>query len=325
MNKTLIVLAIIAAVSANFLPREDETMFKFMKFIREHNKEYKTIDEFQNRFNIFKANILIAGEHESYNRFMDQTSEEFKGLLNLDFQAIPAIKATSERYVSKLVMGELPDTHDWREHKAVGEVKDQGQCGSCWAFSAIANLEGVYAIKSGEQQIFSEQLLVDCDKNGDQGCNGGLMDNAFGWLAKEGNGLELSTDYPYAGKDQTCQMTEDKIFSGVKVTKFLDISQNEEEIRAALFEHGPLSIAVDATQFQVYHGGILNKCRFSGLNHGVTLVGYGEENKDGEEAEKYWIIRNSWGPNWGEKGYVRVARGKGLCGLNQAVSTAVLA
>jgi cathepsin F len=320
MNKTLIVLAIIAAVSANFLPREDETMYKFMKFIRDNNKEYTTIEEFQARFNIFKANILLAGEQESYNRFMDQTTEEFKGLLNLNAQAIPAIKAVSETYVSKLVLGELPETHDWREHKAVGAVKDQGGCGSCWAFSAIANLEGLYAIKSGEQEIFSEQLLVDCDDNGDQGCNGGLMDNAFAWLARSGNGVELSADYPYHGKDQKCQKTEEKIFKKLQVTKFLDVSQNEEEIRKALYEHGPLSIAVDATEFQTYHGGILSKCKFYGLNHGVTLVGYGEEN-----GTKYWIIRNSWGRGWGEQGYVRVARGKGLCGMNQAVSTAVLA
>ncbi len=320
MNKTLIVLAIIAAVSANFLPREDETMFKFMKFIRENNKEYKTIEEFQTRFTIFKANVLVAGEQESYNRFMDQSTEEFKGLLNLNSAAIPAVKAVSERYTVKNVMGELPETHDWREHKAVGAVKDQGGCGSCWAFSAIGNLEGLYAIKSGKQEIFSEQLLVDCDDNGDQGCNGGLMDNAFGWLSQDGNGVELSADYPYKGVDQKCKKQADKIFKGLKVASFQDVAQNEEEIRRVLFENGPLSIAVDATAFQTYHGGILKTCRFGGLNHGVTLVGYGEE-----DGTKFWIIRNSWGTGWGEKGYVRVARGKGLCGMNQAVSTAVLA
>lgn len=320
MNKTLIVLAIIAAVSASFLQREDETMFKFMKFIRDNSKEYRTIEEFQERFAIFKANIEQVGDVETYNRFMDQTSEEFKGLLNLNYEAIPAVKAVSSRYTIKNVMGELPASHDWRDHGAVGTIKDQGQCGSCWAFSAIGNLEGVYAIKSGKHEVFSEQLLVDCDDNGDQGCNGGLMDQAFAWLEGEGKGVELDQDYPYAGVDQTCQLKKDKVFKGVKVVDFKDISQNEEEIRRVLYENGPLSIAVDATAFQSYHGGIMKTCRFGGLNHGVTLVGYGEE-----AGVQFWIIRNSWGAGWGEKGYVRVARGKGLCGLNQAVSTAVLA
>jgi cysteine peptidase B len=320
MNKTLIVLAIIAAVSANFLQREDETMFKFMKFVQENKKEYKTVEEFQTRYAIFKSNISNIGERESYNRFADQSSEEFKGILNLNYKAIPAIKAVSEQYVSKLTMGELPDTHDWREHKAVGPIKDQGQCGSCWAFSAIGNLEGLYAIKSGKQESFSEQLLVDCDDNGDEGCNGGLMDQAFEWLSKPGHGVELSKDYPYVGEDQTCELKKTKIFSGVKVQKFVDINQNEEEIRKALYEHGPLSIAVDASDFQSYYDGILEDCDFGQLNHGVTLVGYGQE-----KNVKYWIIRNSWGSSWGEDGYIRLARGKGLCGMNQAVSTAVLA
>jgi C1A family cysteine protease len=216
---------------------------------------------------------------------------------------------------------DLPESLDWRAKGAVAHVKDQGQCGSCWAFSAVANIEGVNAIKTGKMVTLSEQQLVDCDHNGDQGCNGGLMDQAFQYLVNAG-GIESDSDYKYTARDGSCKFSKAKV--AVKLSGFEDISQNEEQIAAALNAHGPLSIAVNANPFQFYSGGVLEvdeeSCDPQALDHGVTLVGYGSE--DGKD---YWIIKNSWGAGWGEEGYIRLVRGVGACGMNTNVSTAKLA
>lgn len=317
--KFLVALTILAAVSASFLGREDEEMFKFMKFIQQHNREYASLDEFHAKFEIFKNNLRKVDTHETFSPFMDLTEEEFSFGLNLNVSAIAEARSKMETYKVKNVMGELPENFDWRQHGAVSEVKNQGQCGSCWAFSAVGNLEGLNAIKSGKMTTFSEQQLVDCDTV-DQGCNGGLMDNAFQYIQQAG-GIETEADYSYTGRGGKCQFDESK--SALKVVGFQDISSNEDEIARVLHENGPLSVAVNATPFQFYTGGILkgNKrtCNPRMLNHGVTLVGYGEE-----DGTKFWIIKNSWGTGWGEEGYIRLERGCGACGVNTNVSTAKL-
>ena len=319
MSKILILLAITAIVSANFLPKEDESMFKFMKFVRDHSKEYATYEEFEAAFTTFKINLeKVNAGSDSFSPFMDKTKEQLKHLLNLNSTVIPRMKATATKYVATTVLGDLPKSFDWRDQGAVNAIKDQGQCGSCWAFSAIANLEGQYFKKTGKLLAFSEQELVDCDDNGDQGCNGGFMDTAFEWL--ESNGLETEKDYPYKARGQACKKDEAKYVSDLKVTGFQDIDQNEDEIKRVLVENGPLSIAVDADDLLYYQGGIESTCTFHQLNHGIALVGYGEE-----AGKKFWIVRNSWGASWGEKGYARVIFGKGCMGMNTAVSTSVLA
>ena len=207
MSKILILLALTAIVSANFLPKEDETMFKFMKFVRDHSKEYATYEEFEAAFSTFKINLEKVGDAETFSPFMDKTKEQLKHLLNLNSSVIPAQKANGVRYVPSS-MGETPASYDWRDHGAVNAIKDQEQCGSCWAFSAIANLEGQFFQKSGKLLSFSEQELVDCDDNGDQGCNGGFMDTAFDWLIN--NGIETEADYPYEARDKSCRLDAKK-------------------------------------------------------------------------------------------------------------------
>jgi len=318
MSKIIIALALLVAVSASFLPREDENMFKFMKFLSQNNREYSTVEEFQTRFAIFSANLNKVANHEVFSPFMDVSSQEFNDRLTLNARAIPASRAKTESYRLKNFAGEAPASFDWRSKNAVNGVKDQGQCGSCWAFSAIGNIEGQFAIKKGKLERFSEQQLVDCDTEEDQGCNGGLMDNAFKYL--ESQGVELEADYKYTGRDGKCKYNKSK--EVIKVKSFQDIEQNEDTIKAALFEHGPLSVAVDASAFQFYSGGILSAadCDFQQLNHGVTLIGYGVE--DGQD---FWLVKNSWGTGWGEEGFIRIERGAGACGINTAVSTAILA
>jgi len=291
----------------------------FLKFIKEHQKEYESVAEFQRKLEIFVENLRHIESHAEFSPYMDLTHEEFKNGLTLNLANLAELKATMAPYVGKLMMGEVPESYDWRDHNAVSPVKDQKRCGSCWAFSAVGNIEGVYAIKNGSIKTFSEQQLVDCDDE-DGGCNGGFMNNAFHYLSTHG-GLMTDNDYPYTGTGGTCKFNP--LGVAVELTTFQDVSKNEDEIKNTLFENGPLAIAVNATPFQFYTKGILTptkqSCNPAGLNHGVTLVGYGSEN-----GQNFWIIKNSWGKTWGEQGYIRLARGIGACGMNTNVSTAVL-
>jgi C1A family cysteine protease len=185
----------------------------------------------------------------------------------------------------------------------------------------MGNIEALNTMKTKEYVPLSEQQLVDCDTEYDMGCDGGLMEYAFAYLMEKGCMKE--EDYPYVGYDDTCKYDESKVF--LKVANWTMLAtQDEVEMKEFLYSNGPLAIAINADPFQYYTGGIIDEdewsCDPEGLNHGVVLVGYGSE--DGVD---YWIIRNSWGDYWGEDGYVRVARGKGTCGVNTYVTTAVLA
>jgi cathepsin F len=333
--KILLLLVAISAVFAWEAGHQKESYIfeKFNEFVVKHDKVYSTVEEFTARFEVFKQNYIkmekfSVGDETSYKvgitKFSDMTTQEFRRKhLNLDM----GVKVHMKKDLHELKDEEAADTLDWRSKGAVGAVKDQGSCGSCWAFSAVANIEALHFIKSGKLETLSEQQLVDCDRDEDQGCNGGLMDNAFSYVTKAG-GLELSKDYPYKARDGTCRFDSKKTV--VQLSGFKDITQDEAEIEKALTQIGPLSVAINAEPLQFYDSGIYDgdsdECDPDGLNHGVALVGYGVEN-----GQKYWIVRNSWGSAWGEKGYFRFARtpkdtkGKGTCGINTNVSTAVLA
>ena len=221
-----------------------------------------------------------------------------------------------------------PSSYDWRNYNRVTAVKDQGSCGSCWAFSAIGNIEGLYASVKGVLKNFSEQQLVDCDTS-DSGCNGGLMEYAFNFLKNYGC-LNFAEDYPYKGAKGTCRTDTSKC-ADIKVTGYKKLGSSsstwspvdEDEIKEFLYENGPLAIALNADPLQTYSSGILDltstKCPISGINHAVLLVGYGTSS-----GMDYWIIKNSWGRSWGESGYFRIRRGNGTCGVNCYITTAIV-
>ena len=275
MNKFILVLVLaLVACEADL----DSLIFQqFQKFIKKYQKKYESINEFLARYEVFRKNVLktFKEENSSYRtgitKFSDLTKQEFaKIYLNLNYDAL-AVANFNPTIVK--VSNEAPDAYDWRDYGRVSPVKDQGSCGSCWAFSTVGNLEGLYYANKGVMKTFSEQMIVDCDTS-DSGCNGGLMEYTFTWLKNNG-GLMYEDDYPYVGVKQTCQSDSSK-YADFKVTGYKKLGSSwstwsavdEEEVKEFLYETGPLAIALNANPLQTYTGGILDltstKCPTSG-------------------------------------------------------------
>ena len=329
MNKFLIVLLFsLSACNAEL----DTIIFQlFQKFITKFNKKYSSINEYLARYEVFKQNVMetFSNEETTYisgiTKFSDLTKQEFKRIyLNLKYDAM-AMSNFNPIYAKDT--NAAPDSFDWRNYGRVCSVKDQGSCGSCWAFATLGNLESLYAGLKGQCKSFSEQQLIDCDTT-DSGCNGGLMEYAFTYLKKIGC-INLEEDYPYKGVKGTCKTNYDKCVD-MTVTGYKKLGSSystwspvdEDEIKEFLYETGPLAVALNANPLQTYVSGILDvsssQCPSSGINHAVLLVGYGT-------AElPYWIVKNSWGTAWGEKGYFRIRRGNGTCGINCYITTATV-
>jgi len=325
MFKVILAFAVLTAVFTH----EANYYKEFQKFTHEFGKSYNSIEEYTQAFESFKENLSVhllhASQHElSYEsgvtKFWDMSFEQFqKTYLNLHIPSLEKFLQSATPYEFKGKVNADP-SHDWRDKGSVGPVKDQAACGSCWAFSIVGNLEGVYHIKHKEFKAFSEQQIVDCDKK-DQACNGGWMEWGMQYIQQQG-GIELQSDYKYTGRLGACQFNKDKIAAVVTGNHFSG-TQDEEKIKDMVFQTGPLSVAINANPLFSYKTGIVDlsaaQCNPKGLNHGVTMVGYGTEN-----GKDYWILKNSWNQNWGETGYFRYARGKGTCGVNTYVITAVV-
>lgn len=341
MNKSFFLFSLIALVSlmsafqTDFLKDVHELeglKGEFAKFKAQNYKSYNSISEELYREGLFRQNFLKmvimfrnigqSNEEIKYSPFMDLSEDEFYinylGLdLNLQEAENQRINSEPLEYVVN-IYDETPESMNWQDQGAVTPVKNQGSCGSCWAFSTTGNLEGQSKIVKGELLSLSEQQLVDCDKI-DQGCNGGLMENAFNYL-KDAGGIETEGDYPYKGTGATCSFDQTK--AKIKVESFSFVEKNEDVIKEALFKTGPLAIALNATPLQFYFGGVFHPwkifCNPETLNHGVLIVGYGTSDK----GEPYWLVKNSWGQGWGEKGYFRIYRGDNTCGINSYVVSA---
>jgi len=293
---------------------------EFLKFVSLHGKSYGTKEEFEFRSQIFKKTLAnLATENSNsentfrvaLNKFADWTPSELKRILSYR----PLGKNTK---VAPLTNVQLPTSVDWRDKNAVNTVRDQGQCGSCWAFSAVGAMESrafIRAIdKHGLLQL-SEQQLVDCagGSYGNEGCNGGDMGAAFQYA--QDYGMMNRTDYPYTAQDGTCVYDANKV-TKVKPSGNTAVTPNSAIALKTAIADGPVSVAIEADTFvfQFYSGGILNSAQCgTDLDHGVVAIGYGVDPTKGE----YYIVRNSWGGSWGMRGYINIAikDGPGICGI----------
>jgi len=351
----------------NSLVNADE----FLSWKVHHKKEYRNHEEEAIRKNIWLQNNYFIGNHNAegssytlgHNHFSDMTHDEFKRHFSLGESggadlSVPSAKLglrksgystttirnrrLSENVAAKKIEStakgiadinvrdskDLPADINWVNVGAVTEVKNQGPCGSCWAFSAVQSIEGALFLKTGNLTNLSEQQLVDCD-DADMGCEGGLMDNAF--LFEEGEGgLCSSLDYPYEGRQSWCKDTSCIDVPGTRIISFDDVAQNvTSELMEALVEQ-PVSVAIDAgdLMFQFYQGGVLDTGCGNSLNHGVLAVGYGSD----DDGKDYWLVKNSWGPEWGEDGYIKIGRNNvegiqkdgGTCGILMMASRPIL-
>jgi C1A family cysteine protease len=313
-----IVASFITIASASMFNETDHNWSSFQTFMHRFDKSYPTLTELEKRFDIFRSNMEFIRQENDKGHSFQLGITPFADLTGDEFAAFNGIRTGGpfstgcDKFHSDS-SATVPSSYDWREHNAVTPVKDQGQCGSCWSFSATGAMEGAWAISTGQLVSLSEQQLVDCSKSyGNHGCYGGLMDDAFQYAMD--NGMCLETAYPYQAKGGDCQ----KCDVVVEISSCGDVTKNNQLDLKEAVSRGPVSIAIEADTmvFQLYTGGVLtsNACG-TDLDHGVLIVGYGEE--DGIE---YWLVKNSWGPSWGEGGYIKIERSDstndpGVCGI----------
>jgi cathepsin L len=324
-----IALFAVAVSAVHPLFKEDVYQSEFALFVQKHGKKYSN-DQFFYRYNTFKENMDKIHRHNqgnsSYtmkmNKFGDMSFHEFHST-HTGYNYVDNSYMRSKNTVKHVeAVAAAPTSVDWRTKGAVTPIKDQGQCGSCWAFSATGSMEGAWAIAKGNLVSLSEQQLVDCSASeGNYGCSGGLMDYAFQYVITN-KGITSEAKYPYTAEDGTCKSPLPA--SVATISSFQDVAQNNDAALQTAVVLGPVSVAIEADQesFQFYSSGIFSDptCG-TNLDHGVLVVGYGVQSN-----KQYWIVKNSWGADWGDSGYILMARKKGYgeCGINMQPSYPVV-
>ncbi|KAH7568800.1 hypothetical protein ACOSQ2_012182 [Xanthoceras sorbifolium] len=319
----LMILVILASQASSRVLDVASIAQKHEQWMSQYGRTYLDSAEKERRFQIFKENydyiekFNTAGNNTfklGVNAFSDLTNEEFLAS-HTGFKMPPNPRLSNTASYRYQNLTEVADSIDWREKGAVTEIKNQRSCGCCWAFSAVAAVEGIIQIKTNELLNLSEQQLVDCvaDNNG---CDGGFMDTAFEYI-KQNGGLATESNYPYQGvQNEICdqQKAADK---AAQITNFEDVPHNDEQALQNAVSQQPVSVIIAAGgEFQNYKSGIFQGYCGDSLNHAVTIVGYGT---DDESGINYWLVKNSWDQSWGENGYMKILRGssnpEGQCGI----------
>jgi len=313
--KSIILLVFLLVSVFGFTEFEYQSAFTF--WMQQHQKSYSH-DEFQHRFRVFRTNMDFIDAHNkankgftvAMNKFGDLTASEFSNVFLGTRYSAPKANVTSPLKVT------LPASFDWRSKGAVSHVKNQEQCGSCWSFSTTGSTEGCHYIhETGQKKMvsLSEQNLMDCSTSqGNQGCDGGLMTQAMDYIIQNG-GIDTEKSYPYTAEDGTCHYNSAN--SGATLKSYVNVNQGDENDLQAKVNVGPTSVAIDASQssFQFYSTGVYYEpnCSSTQLDHGVLAVGWGTSS-----GSDYWIVKNSWGSDWGQSGYIWMSRNKdNNCGI----------
>jgi len=303
-----------------------ESEVEFQRWMNAHKKSYSNVDEYQVRLSNYlntvervrfrnEISAAIGGATYGITKFADLSPQEFKKLY---LGSRPSTISVDKREVLPQAFLIVPDAFDWRNQSKVTDVKDQGQCGSCWAFSATENIESVWMIAKGltsaNMQLLAPQQIVDCDDS-DAGCNGGDTPTAYQYVISAG-GMDTEKVYPYTAEDGTCSFDANSVYTTISNFKYATKTKNEGEMKTNLVAWAPLSICVDAESWQDYSKGVMThkECGKS-LDHCVLLTGYNGN---------VWNVRNSWGNNWGENGYIRLEYGYNTCGLADEATTAIV-
>jgi cathepsin L len=327
-----------------FLPKlinlQSDVDTLWTSFKKGYKMTYNTTAEETHRFKIFTNNVKFIIQHNlehdlglhtyrlGINKYTALTNGEFRKKYN-GFRRnknsrslhsnLRSIHVPAASYMT------LPVSVDWRTQGLVTPIKDQGQCGSCWTFSSTGALEGQHARSTGKLVSLSEQQLLDCSTNwGNDGCDGGLMDNAFQYV-HDSKGLDNEKTYPYTGKQgKSCKFRRNSV--ATTCNGFVDIPEgNETALQEAIALQGPISVAIDASQesFQFYVSGIYSdpQCSANNIDHAVLAVGYGVVNDPIKGNQEYYIIKNSWSTAWGDQGYINIARNQNnMCGISSSAS-----
>lgn len=324
--KVLILFIGFLAFASAILKTPQLTLAAFRSFTSKYGKTYAA-EEYNYRLQIFSSNLALAQSYQTaevgtarygVTQFMDLTPEEFRANYLMpkeifqNFKVDPALVQPAPPSVSA-----PPASFDWRDKNAVTAVYDQGQCGSCWAFSASETIESFHFLATQKMVQLSQQQIVDCDTTS-YGCNGGWTEHAFKYVMKAG-GQDTLASYRYTAVDGTCKFKTADI--GAKISSWAYVTQNDDEnaMLNTLYAKGPLSICVDASSWQFYNGGVVQSCGTQ-VDHCVQLTGY--STVSGINA---WNVRNSWGTSWGEKGYIFLSRGHNTCAIASCVTYVVSA
>jgi len=326
----LLLFVLLVVVRASLVDHDEHYLKEFSNFKTKFGKSYQTEEEHQHRLNIFKTNLDNIEKHntksgssykQGVNQFTDLTDPEFKSLYLGGYKPLPtpATTATTARYSDR-----LPDSVDWREKGAVTAVKDQGQCGSCWALATTEVVESHVQIATGTLPVLSPQQVTSCTPNtlhcgGTGGCYGSVCQLGYSYIQLFG--ITTEDEYPYVSgttsQTEECSYDLSSMTPMAGITGYNTLPANDQE---AVLQHlanvGPLAFAADASIWHRYSGGVFDGCSYDeniSINHGIQLVGYGTDEKEGD----FWLVRNSWGAGWGEDGYIRLKRdATAQCGVN---------